>query len=186
MRDLFNFRRPSIARLSASAACRLERPSDSHGLSHRKSAAFSLFGYSAANAGYSLKIGKGIAKRQNARAQVFHRSWRQRSTSASPDIVWQGAIMGSRQPFGATLSTGLLVLLLSSVSALPQSRICALTQDKRNPSERILRSGQELTITPAAGTVYRPDPGSNGALPTSVQLNSGALLIEFKPNRRRE
>jgi hypothetical protein len=58
--------------------------------------------------------------------------------------------MGLRQPFGATLSTGLLVLLLSSVSALPQSGICALTQDIRNPSERIPRCGQELTITPAA------------------------------------
>jgi hypothetical protein len=94
--------------------------------------------------------------------------------------------MGSRQPIGATLSTGLLVLLLSSVSALPQFGICVLTQDKRNPSEMILCCGQELTITPAAGTVYRPDPVSNGALPTSVQLDSGALLIEFKPKRRRE
>jgi hypothetical protein len=94
--------------------------------------------------------------------------------------------MGSRQPIGATLSTGLLVLLLSSVSALPQFGICVLTQDKRNPSEKILCCGQELTITPAAGTVYRPDPVSNGALPTSVQLDSGALLIEFKPKRRRE
>jgi hypothetical protein len=94
--------------------------------------------------------------------------------------------MGSQQPFGASCRTGLLVLLLSSVPALPQSGICVLTQDKRNPNEKILRCGQELTITPAPGTVYRPAPVGNGALPTSVQLDSGALLIEFKPQKRRE
>jgi FecR protein len=49
-----------------------------------------------------------------------------------------------------------------------------------------LRCGSELTITPAPGTVYRPAAAGEDGLPTSVQLDSGALRIEFNSKRRRE
>jgi hypothetical protein len=70
--------------------------------------------------------------------------------------------------------------------ALAQSGACVLSPNKRNPNEKILRCGSELTITPAPGTVYQPAPVGDDGLPKSVQLDSGALLIEFNVKRRRE
>jgi ferric-dicitrate binding protein FerR (iron transport regulator) len=71
-------------------------------------------------------------------------------------------------------------------AAMAQSGACVLSPDKRNPTDLILRCGSELTITPAPGTVYRPAPAGEDGLPASVQLDSGALLIEFHSTRRRE
>jgi hypothetical protein len=70
--------------------------------------------------------------------------------------------------------------------AAAQSGACTLTPDKRNPKDKILRCGTELTITPAPGTVYRAGPAGADGLPSSVQLDSGALLIEFNPKRRHD
>jgi hypothetical protein len=95
--------------------------------------------------------------------------------------------MASRQQRIAVLASGLLLCLLAGVvPAAAQSGACTLVPDKRNPNDKILRCGIELTITPAPGTVYRPGPAGADGLPTSVQLDSGALLIEFNPKRRRE
>jgi hypothetical protein len=69
--------------------------------------------------------------------------------------------------------------------ALAQSGACVLSPDKRNPSEQILRCGSELKITPAPGTQYHPASTRQDGVPSSVQLDSGALLIEFHANRRR-
>jgi ferric-dicitrate binding protein FerR (iron transport regulator) len=69
---------------------------------------------------------------------------------------------------------------------MAQSSVCVLSPDKRNPTDLILRCGSELTITPAPGTVYRPAPAGEDGLPASVQLDSGALLIEFHSTRRHE
>jgi FecR protein len=79
---------------------------------------------------------------------------------------------------------GIAVLTLNGLS-LAHSQ-CVLNTDKRNPNEKILRCGSELTITPAPGTVYRPASASADGPPASVQLESGALLIEFNSKRRRE
>lgn len=64
-------------------------------------------------------------------------------------------------------------------SATAQSDACILSPDKNNPNEQILRCDTELTITPAPGTVYHPAAAGEDGLPPSVQLDSGALLIEF-------
>jgi hypothetical protein len=69
---------------------------------------------------------------------------------------------------------------------MAQSGACVLTPDKRNPTDQILRCGSELTITPAPGTIYRAAAAGEDGLPASVQLDSGALLIEFHSTRRRE
>jgi FecR protein len=95
--------------------------------------------------------------------------------------------MATRQQRIAVLASGLLLCLLASVApAAAQSSACTLVPDKRNPNDKILRCGTELTVTPAPGTVYRPGPAGADGLPTSVQLDSGALLIEFNPKRRHE
>jgi hypothetical protein len=84
--------------------------------------------------------------------------------------------------------TGILLALCAGTfgPALAQSGACVLTPDKRNPNDKILRCGSELTITPAPGTVYRPAAAGEDGLPASVQLDSGALLIEFHSKQRRE
>jgi FecR-like protein len=64
-------------------------------------------------------------------------------------------------------------------SATAQSDACSLSPDKNNPNEQVLRCGGELTITPAPGTVYHPAAAGEDGLPPSVELDSGALLIEF-------
>ncbi|HME82993.1 MAG TPA: FecR domain-containing protein [Roseiarcus sp.] len=59
---------------------------------------------------------------------------------------------------------------------------CALVPNERDPSEKILQCGQELTVRPVHGTRYRPVYKAGQQLPTAIQLNDGALLIEFHPS----
>jgi ferric-dicitrate binding protein FerR (iron transport regulator) len=59
---------------------------------------------------------------------------------------------------------------------------CALVPNERDPSEKMLQCGEQLTIRPAHGTRYRPVYKAGQQLPTAVQLNDGALLIEFHPS----
>jgi hypothetical protein len=71
---------------------------------------------------------------------------------------------------------------------------CKLTPDTRDPSVMILRCGDELTIRSAPDTRYRlPDQQGQELprdtmpkdVPKSVQLDSGAVMIEFKPTEGR-
>jgi FecR protein len=98
--------------------------------------------------------------------------------------------MASLQARSAAYVCGAVVLFSqwasAAVTAEAQSGACVLSRNPRNPNERILRCGSELTITPAPGTVYRPAAAGDDGLPASVQLDSGALLIEFNFKRRQE
>jgi hypothetical protein len=76
--------------------------------------------------------------------------------------------------------------VLATGSALARSGECVLSPDKHNPSERILRCGPDITISPAPGTRYHLAPPGKGGVPSSVQLDSGALLIEFHAKRRHD
>ncbi len=63
--------------------------------------------------------------------------------------------------------------------ATGQTSGCVLVQDEQNPAEKILRCGDHLNIRSEPGTEYRVlDQTGNST--GSVQLNSGALMIEFK------
>ena len=57
-----------------------------------------------------------------------------------------------------------------------------LIPDDRNPSEKILRCGSNLTIRSAPNTRYRLTSPDNRRQPGGARLDSGALLIEFAPN----
>jgi hypothetical protein len=70
---------------------------------------------------------------------------------------------------------------LFSGSGQAQFGACTLRPDKYNPNEQVLRCGEELTITPAPGTIYHPVNAAPGHLPSSVQLDSGALFVNFHP-----
>jgi hypothetical protein len=96
-------------------------------------------------------------------------------------------MMMMRIRFTAPILYGKLVLsfwAFAAGSALAQSGVCVLSPDKHNPSEQILRCGSEITISPAPGTQYHLGPAGQDSVPSSVQLDSGALLIEFHSKRR--
>src|SRR5271165_3427647 len=59
---------------------------------------------------------------------------------------------------------------------------CALVPNEHDPSEKILRCGDSLTVQPAHGTRYRPVYTKGKPLPAAIRLDDGALLIEFHPN----
>jgi hypothetical protein len=90
------------------------------------------------------------------------------------------------RPGGVRAGVFLSLWAWVAVSAVAQSGACVLSPDRRNPNLRILRCGSELTITSAPGTVYQPAAAGDDGLPASVQLDSGALLIEFNSKRRHE
>ena len=78
----------------------------------------------------------------------------------------------------------LLSACLANQFAMAQAGVCVLSPDKRSPKDQILRCGAALTVRPAPGTLYRPLDGAGGP-PGAVQLDDGALLIEFHPTGER-
>ena len=81
----------------------------------------------------------------------------------------------------AALARALASLWLASALTGPaRSAECQLVPDDRDPSQQILRCGRGLVVRSAPGTSY--SPASQGEeQPNSVQLDSGALLVEFHP-----
>src|SRR5215468_7831185 len=90
-------------------------------------------------------------------------------------------------PIGLRSPAAVLCLLfcLPLQLAQAQSDACALRPNKYSPNEKILRCGADLAVQPAPGTVYRPLDAGERRPPAAVQLDSGALLIEFQPTKRR-
>jgi FecR protein len=61
---------------------------------------------------------------------------------------------------------------------------CRLITDDRNPTEKILRCGDGLTIRNAPGTQYQMIDQGGTRLPVGARLDSGALMIELTPSDR--
>jgi ferric-dicitrate binding protein FerR (iron transport regulator) len=61
---------------------------------------------------------------------------------------------------------------------------CTLIADDRNPTERILRCGNGVTIRNAPGTRYQVLDQGGQRPPDGARLDSGALMIEFAPSTR--
>jgi hypothetical protein len=93
----------------------------------------------------------------------------------------QNSSIGLRLPAG--LVAFFAVCLFAGLGQA-QPGACRLQPDKYNPSEQVLRCGEELTITPAPGTAYHPVDAAPGHLPSSVRLDSGALFVKFHPAAR--
>jgi len=80
---------------------------------------------------------------------------------------------------------GLIAIGIGAATpALGQPAGCTLVADDRNPKEKMLRCGDDLTIRAAANSKYQVTGESGQAPPTEVRLKSGALLVEFKPSER--
>jgi len=74
--------------------------------------------------------------------------------------------------------TVLVVLVLATSSAaFAQPVGCSLVDDPHNPSDKILRCGDDLTVRTARGTRYKLIQEGQ-SLPTGAELDSGALMIE--------
>ena len=74
---------------------------------------------------------------------------------------------------------------IATVAQFPPARAagpCALVPNAHDPSEKILRCGQTLTVQPAQGTRYRLIFKRGHPIPTGARLDDGALLIEFHPS----
>jgi ferric-dicitrate binding protein FerR (iron transport regulator) len=96
--------------------------------------------------------------------------------------------MKQTQGARATL-VALMTALIATVSgalapALGQPAGCTLVADDRNPKEKMLRCGDALTIRAAANSKYQRAGETGQSPPTEVRLESGALLIDFKPSER--
>lgn len=97
-------------------------------------------------------------------------------------------IVRRREPgFASWVLAGFAVafaLLCPQVRVLAEPGGCNLLPDDRDPSIKVLRCGEDLTIRIAADTDYKLSEQKGQALPTSAQLKSGALMVEFKPGPR--
>jgi len=74
------------------------------------------------------------------------------------------------------------IWLATTISAVAQSGPCQLVADDRNPPEQILRCGDTLVVRTAHGTVYHPITQKGTGEPTALQVDSGAVMIEFHPS----
>ncbi len=77
------------------------------------------------------------------------------------------------------------ISLLVAGSAHSQDGGCTLVTDTRNPSEKMLQCGDDLTVRTAKGTRYRQINEKGGESPRAIQVNSGAVMIEFNPSVKR-
>jgi len=78
-----------------------------------------------------------------------------------------------------------LALWISAAIPASAQTACQLVADERNPPEQILRCGENLEVRTAAGTSYHPIDQQLGKQPKSLQLDEGALMIEFHPAKGR-
>jgi len=74
-------------------------------------------------------------------------------------------------------AVAVVLVLATSSAAFAQPAGCSLIDDPHNPSEKILRCGDDLTVRTARGTRYKLIQEGQ-SLPTGAELNSGALMIE--------
>lgn len=93
-----------------------------------------------------------------------------------------------RELIAAILAAMLIVgwALAGLTPASAAGGACALIPSDRDPSLKVLQCGQELTVRPASGAQYRPLYRKRQQLPAAIQLNDGALLIEFHPSSQQE
>lgn len=95
-------------------------------------------------------------------------------------------------PRWRAMSAMTLVAMVIIGSVLAGSRFafaggaCALVPNEHDPSLKVLQCGQELTVRPAAGAQYRVLYKKSQQVPAAIQLNDGALLIEFHPNSQQD
>ncbi len=74
-----------------------------------------------------------------------------------------------------------MILIVAGPTGAEAGGACALVPNEKDPSEKVLKCGEALTVRPAHGTHYRPIFKAGQGLPEAIRLEDGALLIEFHP-----
>src|SRR5271163_1088991 len=95
----------------------------------------------------------------------------------------QRDLTGRRELFAAILVAMFVVssALAGSTPASAGGGACMLVLNEHDPSLKVLQCGQELAVRPARDAHYRLLYKKGQQLPAAIQLNDGALLIEFHP-----
>jgi FecR protein len=94
----------------------------------------------------------------------------------TPEPLLRGAILA--------VIAAISIVLAAAAPASSQSGACELIPDDRNPPEKILRCGAALVVRTAAGTTYHVVDQQQTQQPNALQLDDGALMIEFHPTKK--
>jgi hypothetical protein len=86
----------------------------------------------------------------------------------------------------AAIAIWLAMTMSASISALAQTGECALIADDRNPAEHVMRCGDDLVIRRAPGARYHPLDQQGKQPPKALELDAGAVMIEFHPSAARK
>jgi hypothetical protein len=100
--------------------------------------------------------------------------------------MFKANLRRGRRLFRAILAAALIATAFDGSTGARAGGACALVPNEHDPSEKILRCGDSLTVQPAHGTRYRPIYNAGDPLPAAIRLDDGALLIEFHPSPQRE
>jgi hypothetical protein len=97
-------------------------------------------------------------------------------------------LMRGPRLFAAILVAAVLIgaTFAGSTAARAGGGACALVASEHDPSVKILRCGDSLTVHVASGSHYRLIAKPGQPLPSAIQLNDGALLIEFQPSPQQQ
>ena len=95
-------------------------------------------------------------------------------------------VFANMKPVASTATRALLMVFFMLVpQGAPLADSCVLKPDSRSPRDQVLECGTDLKVQPEPGTVYRPsDPGRDRP-PASLELEDGALLIDFLASEKR-
>jgi ferric-dicitrate binding protein FerR (iron transport regulator) len=81
------------------------------------------------------------------------------------------------------MAVAVAAALIVSTDVWAGSGVCTLEPNPNDPSEKTLQC-DDVTVTPAQGTSYRPLYKRHQHSPSAIRLDDGALLIEFHPSAR--
>ena len=96
----------------------------------------------------------------------------------------RGCTKGMLLPACAIIVASICFGAPTSVFGQPSG--CTLIPDERNPSDKILRCGDGLTIRTSPNTRFSVTGPDGGRPPTGIHLDAGALLIDFTPSAQRQ
>ena len=99
--------------------------------------------------------------------------------SLAPNRRTSAHCFSMRASILATVAIGFFVAM---TAATTQAAECALIPDDLNPPQQILRCGANLSVRAAAGTNYHVVDENGRRQPKALQLDEGALMVEFHPS----
>jgi ferric-dicitrate binding protein FerR (iron transport regulator) len=87
----------------------------------------------------------------------------------------------ARRRLGRMGSLALALLAFAFTGASPSLAACSLVADPDHAGARMLQCGHSMAAHLAEGTVVHPVGGAGSSTPAALRLDTGALLLEFRP-----